>query len=339
MGRQGIANHSDVEKLGPDNLGFISRVRSRLLGVLLSMYIVVWCLFHGCHSCVGNVLCVLENFRWTLSDAEPQPQQFFSGVATIANCWRATGIARKVSARASDLNADPHKPYVSAPGRCLKQRWGSLYKVLVQIISALPLLGTIFSALFPGGGDIQRTARRRPGAAEEDDFRERQSTYRRNAVASLHNKRFLISLHCAAPVLERFEEFLNWAQKQISEVNKKKREAIHAGGVYIGPTLLSEFVNSKLDTLNTKWDYLLSDESMHEVWSGVWACGVTDEPSLLDDVFRLINTLVLVGVASWAFRFQFRGASLPWLLLRMLESPSHVDCAIRRTVVFAWHYY
>jgi hypothetical protein len=172
---------------GPNNSGSIKRVRTVIRPVTRCAFDVNWCFFHQAQLIVLSMVATLDGWHWKY----PKGVGYFSGVATIANVVRSTGMRGRIQKAASDGVEVLKRMF----GRCLRGRWLSIDSVEGGIILDLDELAAIFMRLFArlladGDGDGGAIAPPRAavtvGADEAAAYREQQKNYRQTAALLLN---------------------------------------------------------------------------------------------------------------------------------------------------------
>ena len=193
--------------------------------------------------------------------------KYFSGLATIANVWKSTGIPDKLKTFLDSLPdaGSEVSLWVCArlPGRVLRGRWGSIDEVEELICPRLAWLKLAFVAIFVFSSSKKKRTKRRkkqtPGQEEAQQFNDEQNKYRLNATRLLQNHWFSLSLHISRIVKSPLTHFYRWATKRIQEVNIATKAAVDAGNLYLGPTMFSDLVDHRCAAVLHEIDQLLGE--------------------------------------------------------------------------------
>ena len=313
---------------GGENTGMAPLLR-RDFGILPNVsYVIDVCFFHSVHLIVGDALDLIDRWQWPEPHAlEPR---YYSALATTVNVWRSTGIYTKIKTAARETFPDCHL-LDKVPGRCLKNRWGSVDSIERLLVSARSVVGKVFEIAV---GPLIKKIRRRvkgPAGGEEEYYQEQQRNYRATAVAATSSDVFLATAMISLTCKSVLHHFLLWGQKQVQDMNRLISEANKSGKTFWGPTALSNFACGEAEKMMTQIHDLIDEEKIdtQRTWEPLWAL----LPEHLHKSGRaLILTTVLMVAAAWDYRIMQRTRSLPLRLLRMLESPPDVDCQERREI-------
>jgi len=132
---------------GGDNVGAWKRVADYVKEAKLIMFTCIWCLHHQGHLADKALLVVCEEHKWNAA----WPVKYFTGTSKFSTTWRTPGVKFKIRNKTSDtfpndLNA--MRAVSKVPGRCLRERWGSIDGVEQILLKAFFILFVVLPMLF-----------------------------------------------------------------------------------------------------------------------------------------------------------------------------------------------
>jgi hypothetical protein len=329
---------------GPDNSANAPRIAACLENVPNVAFAITWCFLHQLHLIYKVVYATMDTWVWDVScvygssDHDPiKGCKYFSGIGTITNVWRSTGVGQAMQRAAIALWGEEVDCCRVRPGRPLKNRWGALAKIEKIIIDNLPYLPGIFWKLFGHKIDsatYDASPAVGPGADEAQQFSLQQKAYRRNATVLLGTAHFRALIVISSIGTRLLTEFLNWSQKKIAEFKKLADDALSNGVAYMGPTLLSIVVITKAADVMSEFSVMLGATAIDDPlrWGPIWD-HVGSEPELRSQALLLIVTIILQQAVAWDFRYMARVGDFPLLFLFIVDKPNNVQDARRVTVV------
>jgi hypothetical protein len=310
-----VSIYTMVLDAGPDNQGMLKRVKHKLKHCPSVMVLPHFCMLHQAHLITKGILGVLD--RWSWGEGHEWPVKYFSGVATIANVWRATGHFNKIrSAAVREFDEQVgDSSFGKAPGRCLRGRWLAVDSVERIICSASGHIGKVFHTCF---AEPAKKRKREISTCADDVWEVEQTTYKRHAVALANNRVFLATVAASRGIKSPLVHFMTWAQKAVKAHNKSMAGARATGETYMGPTPMSSLISYKGLEIKHSMDDLLDPEAGGgDAFEAVWSICPAE---LMPEMLKLIVSAVLNMHAAWDFRFMVRLHSFPLKLLLFLEA-------------------
>ena len=316
---------------GSDNVGALGRIRTYLSDIVTIMFCVVFCFAHGLHHIVEAQLAILDAWAWDTDDEAEKPSvKYWSGLATVANCWRSVGMPRKIAAtcvRHVGDDAAAQRCFSKKPGRPIRGRWAQASTVEKFILAVCGYIGVVFRAVFEPKPRKVTTVK--VGGSEQSEFQRLQGMWRSNAVQMTSCRLFIAMMHIAHIAKEPFDATLFWFQKRKKECAASREKCVGKGLTFFGETQLSMFATSKCRKVYWEICNRLSDSSADVLWKPVWAW--VDE-KYHPQAIELITSLVLCGAASWLHRMVGHCEGFPLLLLLMVDEPADAVDDRRRTI-------
>ena len=180
------------------------------------------------------------------------------------------------------------------------------------IVRAINFIGPVFTEVF--GGDAQRKSKPPEvlSTDADDAWEALRTTYKTISALVANSNIFLATVVISHGAKSPLARFMQWGQKENKLLIKAKETAKSNREVYLGTTPLSKLVDFKGNEIRT----LMSNWLESDIGEGPLTLVMA---LLLDDLFpkarQLIVELVLMGIASWDFRFAFKFSSLylSWL--------------------------
>jgi hypothetical protein len=257
---------------GPDNVGFCRRLKEKLRTEQFTMFMVQFCFMHQYHLLVKSLLYVLDNhLPWSRVEYAFRVK-YVSTVATIGNCWRGVGIGTKYKKVSVRLFGDSAAAcFACTPGRCLRNRWGSIDSVEGILIKAMAYLPSVQDEVFEAAlksSELAAARKRKATVGDDEDqkWADDQKAYRVTACVSMRNPFFLATMLISHAVKTPITKFFGWSETRIKLENSRIKAARKQDGVYIGPTFLSELVAHKAAEVSDEISTLLADEDWEIVF-------------------------------------------------------------------------
>ena len=159
--------------------------------------------------------------------------------------------------------------------------------------------------------------------------------YRINAVSATSSNKLLALVFVSSVTKSVLHKFLLWGQKAVKQHNTDIMNARQKHRTYLGPTPLSKLVCGKAEAMWADFNDLLAHDSEYDPnkWQPVFEF-VADEHRA--EMIELIMMVVLLGASAFEYLILGRTRNMPLLLLRMLDSPAHVQDEARRDIASAW---
>ena len=296
-----------VTDAGSENTSCARRILQHIRPIPRVVFMGQFCLLHQMHLIAKTMLKILDKWKWNMR-AHDAGIGYFSGVACIANMWRATGNRFKILKAARNELGDGIASvcFKVVPGRVLRGRWLAIDSVEAIINNASDHIGVVFSKIWGGGGDDEGDDN--PGnqlvdlrVIEDDLWGQRQKSMKQISVAVTKSPAFRALMHLSAAAKKPIAVFGYWVQKAVAKHRKMESDCRREHKAYLGKTPLSELVTEKSKAIRSMMCDLLGGDA--DSFAPVWN---TLPPDLVPDCLRLIVQLSLAQIASWDFRFSKR---------------------------------
>lgn len=314
---------------GPDNKGNVRRILASLDTCPLVMVCAVWCFFHGANLIVTSMLVCLDEWTW---DEVDMPCKYVGSLATISNLWRSPGVGVAFINKAVDIFGEVVGAlFRRRPGRVIRTRWLSVGAIEIVMMRTSQYVGQVMCAVFDfvmvaAAKSRARPRKPKPGQDEADEYKERQTNYRLNAMRLTSTPLFHATVRISYVSKQPIDGFLQWGMSRIAKQNV--RMAKLDGNLCFEPTPLSEFVVWKASAVYAEISNLLLASSVHDhdKWGLVWghvSCSARPE------AVALIVSLVLRAAAGWKHHMLDTVSAFPLMLLLVVEHAPDVADEVR----------